>query len=231
MQVAETFAGKFQIEGFAPSALDLLAAPSTPESAREEALAQAEQGEPVTHAAAREIVERHRTTKPSGPAVGISYSDVGPVAVTSQAGAGLLNHQVRPKTHMVTPMEPPFPIDMSPEPIPEQPPNQAVRLVRGCNRRWRTSGPLPRNSTAPSSASPSCSGRRLNEQTGSTDPASHCRPERRANKPLLGTLSGAISVLEAERPLRPPTPESFPVRRENRSFQRAPATSRLRIAL
>jgi hypothetical protein len=40
----------------APSALYLLAAPSTPESAREEALARAEAGEPVSYSAAQEIV-------------------------------------------------------------------------------------------------------------------------------------------------------------------------------
>jgi hypothetical protein len=39
-----------------PSALYLLAAPSTPEAAREEALARAEAGEPVSYSAAQEIV-------------------------------------------------------------------------------------------------------------------------------------------------------------------------------
>lgn len=57
MHVAEKFGGH-QVTGFAPSALYLLAAPSTPETAREEALSRAEEGEPITHKAAEEIVER-----------------------------------------------------------------------------------------------------------------------------------------------------------------------------
>jgi hypothetical protein len=47
-------------------ALYLLAAPSTPEPAREEALARAEAGEEITRTAAKEIVERHR--QDDGPA-------------------------------------------------------------------------------------------------------------------------------------------------------------------
>jgi hypothetical protein len=54
-----------------PSALYLLAAPSTPEAAREEALARAEAGEPVSYSAAQEIVAEAKETeeeaKPEGP--------------------------------------------------------------------------------------------------------------------------------------------------------------------
>ena len=45
---------------FAPSALYLLAAPSTPEQARTEALTLAESGEKITHTKAKEIANRHK---------------------------------------------------------------------------------------------------------------------------------------------------------------------------
>ena len=62
IQVAERFGAvdMLKISTFAPSALYLLAAPSTPDSARTEALERAAQGEPITHQAAREIVSLHR---------------------------------------------------------------------------------------------------------------------------------------------------------------------------
>jgi DNA modification methylase len=63
MQVAGRFGEKnYQIDNFAPSALCLLAAPSTPEEAVEEAVAQASNGH-VTHKEAKEIVNRHKTWK------------------------------------------------------------------------------------------------------------------------------------------------------------------------
>lgn len=45
---------------FAPSALYLLAAPSTPDEARQEAIARAEAGEAITHTKAKEIVSEHK---------------------------------------------------------------------------------------------------------------------------------------------------------------------------
>jgi hypothetical protein len=60
MHVAQIFDQNPQFVDFAPSALYLLAAPSTPESAREEAIALAESGERVTHAKAKEIVNEHK---------------------------------------------------------------------------------------------------------------------------------------------------------------------------
>lgn len=62
MLVAERFgeSEKPQIAAFAPSALYALAAPSTPGPARAEALERAAAGEEITHAAAKEIVGRHR---------------------------------------------------------------------------------------------------------------------------------------------------------------------------
>jgi hypothetical protein len=47
----------------APSALYLLAAPSTPEAARLEALERAEAGEAITHSAARNIVAEHKAAE------------------------------------------------------------------------------------------------------------------------------------------------------------------------
>jgi hypothetical protein len=68
LQTAKRFmnvARRFQNQQFAdfdmaPSALYLLAAPSAPESAREEALLRAEQGEPITHRVAQEIIVAHK---------------------------------------------------------------------------------------------------------------------------------------------------------------------------
>lgn len=48
---------------FSPSAIYLLAAPSTPTQARTEALNKAEQGQPITYTLAKQIV-RHHTTRP-----------------------------------------------------------------------------------------------------------------------------------------------------------------------
>ena len=62
MQVAEVFSDleMSQIVTFAPSALYLLAAPSTPETARAEALERAAAGEAITHGRARGILARHQ---------------------------------------------------------------------------------------------------------------------------------------------------------------------------
>jgi hypothetical protein len=53
---------KFSDFDLAPSALYVLASPSTPESARREALDRAAQGERVTHTLAKEIAASHRMT-------------------------------------------------------------------------------------------------------------------------------------------------------------------------
>src|SRR5262249_25300922 len=60
MNVAECFGKNDKLSVFSPSALYLLAAPSTPEAARQEALDAAAAGERGTHARAKEIVSRHR---------------------------------------------------------------------------------------------------------------------------------------------------------------------------
>jgi hypothetical protein len=66
MLVADRFkSANFSDLQIAPSALYLLAAPSTPESAREEAIARAEEGETITHGLARGIIHDHR--EPAAP--------------------------------------------------------------------------------------------------------------------------------------------------------------------
>ncbi len=61
MYVADKFKSEnFTDLDFAPSALYLLAAPSTPEEALQSALELAEKGETISHALAKELVERHK---------------------------------------------------------------------------------------------------------------------------------------------------------------------------
>lgn len=68
MQVAEKFESvNFTHLNIAASALYLLAAPSTPEKARTEALERATVGEAITHTSAKAIVSRHKNAaKPKG---------------------------------------------------------------------------------------------------------------------------------------------------------------------
>ena len=60
MQIAKKYSGSPALERYTTSALYLLAAPSTPESARADAQARAEAGEQVSTVAAREIVTTHK---------------------------------------------------------------------------------------------------------------------------------------------------------------------------
>ncbi len=66
VNVAQQFGNHPQLVAFAPSALYVLAAPSTSETARSEALARAEAGEPITYTAAKAIRQKYATppTKP-----------------------------------------------------------------------------------------------------------------------------------------------------------------------
>ena len=59
MRVAERFQNR-QIDGFAPSALYMLASPAVPEEARQEALARAAQGQRIGVKAARQIAQAHQ---------------------------------------------------------------------------------------------------------------------------------------------------------------------------
>jgi len=61
MNVAQRFQNQQFVDfDMAPSALYLLAAPSAPESAREEALHRAQEGEQITHRVAQDIVAAHK---------------------------------------------------------------------------------------------------------------------------------------------------------------------------
>lgn len=69
ISVAEEFCNrgdKLSQLNFAPSALYLLAAPSTPKAAKEEAIARAEAGESITYASAKKIKQKHSTKENLG---------------------------------------------------------------------------------------------------------------------------------------------------------------------
>lgn len=66
MQVANSFRENYQIDNFAPSALYELAAPSTPQAARNEALERAKAGEAITYTAAKAIKQKY-TAPPTKP--------------------------------------------------------------------------------------------------------------------------------------------------------------------
>lgn len=60
MRVSRVFGSQIRkICGFAVSALYLLAQPSTPEAAMKEALKRAQKGEKITHALAKQLIEKH----------------------------------------------------------------------------------------------------------------------------------------------------------------------------
>ncbi len=61
MRVANSFKGSYQTDNFAPTALYELASPSTPQAARDEALARAEAGESITGQAAKSIKQKYVT--------------------------------------------------------------------------------------------------------------------------------------------------------------------------
>ena len=73
MNVAERFGQNPKISEFAPSALYLLASPSTPDAARADALDRVDRGEKVTHTTAKQIVQTH---KPAPKSVGVAAQGV-----------------------------------------------------------------------------------------------------------------------------------------------------------
>ena len=60
LNVYKNFGAQCAVDNISSSALRLLAAPSTPEPARQEAITKAEAGQTVTHADAKELVEAHK---------------------------------------------------------------------------------------------------------------------------------------------------------------------------
>jgi hypothetical protein len=75
MNVAAKFATVASLEGISPRALYMLAAPSTPSEAVEEALAAAATGETVGPAQAEAIIERHKGAPEAKPDELPTYSD------------------------------------------------------------------------------------------------------------------------------------------------------------
>ena len=69
MRVASVFGDKQQIAVFGQSALYLLASPSTPDEAVQEAVERAGQGEKITHAVAKEIVQKHKEPEATKAAI------------------------------------------------------------------------------------------------------------------------------------------------------------------
>jgi len=65
MMVATKFSNFEDLDSFGQSALYLLASPSTPDEAREEAINRASNGEVITHKAAKEIVNSYKEDEPS----------------------------------------------------------------------------------------------------------------------------------------------------------------------
>jgi hypothetical protein len=89
MTVAGVFGECDSLSFCGPAALYLLAAHSTPEAARQEALATAAAGEQVTHARAKEIVSRHRRAGPRKGKARAAAGDAGPRQEQVQGAAAL----------------------------------------------------------------------------------------------------------------------------------------------
>lgn len=66
MRVAVRFGNFRKVSEFAPSALYLLAAPSTPDQAVADAMASAKTGERVTYTDAKELVSKYKVPSPKG---------------------------------------------------------------------------------------------------------------------------------------------------------------------
>lgn len=99
MQVANSFSKTYQIDKFAASALYVLAAPSTPASARSEAIARAEAGEPITYTIAKEIRQKH--SLPGNKSKTESVQPVQSVAALKPVSVILPANESRPKVEIV----------------------------------------------------------------------------------------------------------------------------------
>ncbi|MFB2893213.1 DUF3102 domain-containing protein [Aerosakkonemataceae cyanobacterium BLCC-F50] len=99
MQVANSFRKTYQIDKFAASALYVLAAPSTPASARSEAIARAEAGEPITYTIAKEIRQKH--SLPGNKSKTESVPAVQSVPALKPVPVQLPANESRPKVEIV----------------------------------------------------------------------------------------------------------------------------------
>lgn len=135
IQVANYFSKNYQIDKFAPSALYLLAAPSTPETARSEAIALAATGEQITYTAAKAIKQKYSPIsakqKKQPPVQVIPAQVVTPEAFVKQELVAIrpqrqvsLTQLVEPKEAIIAPVAPALNLYTSlPQPVqqPEQP--------------------------------------------------------------------------------------------------------------
>lgn len=129
MAVADAFNGQNeQIERFAPSALYLLAAPSTPDDARAEAIERAEAGERITHAAAKDIVADHKPppppqiTEPDPPAPPPAPAPYAPQHSTAASGPARTPEIERPEAATMESTQPAAKMTVEPKPKPAPPP-------------------------------------------------------------------------------------------------------------
>lgn len=83
MQVANSFKKSYQIDNFAPSALYELAAPSTPQAARDEALTRAKAGESITGKAAKSIKQKYTLPTAASKSEPAPKLDVQPISQLS----------------------------------------------------------------------------------------------------------------------------------------------------
>ena len=115
MKVAEAFkSSKFEDLRFGPSALYLLAAPSTPEAARQEAIARAEAGEPITYTAAKKIKQKHALSsvksKPQSPKSYLPISEPNAPLSSSRQHPDLEIIEIQPQESQTGPRTAPVPV-------------------------------------------------------------------------------------------------------------------------
>lgn len=179
MKVAKQFAQNPQIVDFAPSALYLLAEPSTPESARKEALSRADSGESITYTAAKNIKQKYspspkkESDAPASPVsqtrlevdnrqklVSTRDAPTPPQANTSQV-------DISSSARVADPAEPPtarpplptaLPSSQAPSPSATEPTTTAIRpttptIKPGSDSPWAQQTPTTNSPTQVSSTS------------------------------------------------------------------------------
>ena len=126
MNVAEAFKSeKFSDLNIAPSALYALSAPSVPESARQEAIERASNGERVGHKEAKEIKERHKPA-PNPPAPSLLYDSEEDAREQARIEAVPPEPDAEPReedgsqTEQAADLLPTTPLEGTPERIPTQ---------------------------------------------------------------------------------------------------------------
>lgn len=134
MAVHEKFgAANFAIENVAPSALYLLVAPATPEPARQAVIQMANQGEKVTHKAAKVIVEAAKEAEPKTAEM-FSESDE---ALDSDDANRQVAAEEPPSNEADSVLTPDRVAEPEPQPKPKvKPASEAVRPVATSQTPW-----------------------------------------------------------------------------------------------